>query len=46
MCHEYGFLDHFLTSAKTGKNLKQSIDSLLLEVGGKYDNINTFNVGA
>ena len=33
MCREYGFLDHFLTSAKTGKNLKQCVDSLLLGVG-------------
>ena len=38
MCHEYGFLNHFLASAKTGKNLKEAVDSLLLEVS---DTINT-----
>ena len=32
MCHEYGFLNHFLTSAKTGENLKQAVDCLLLGV--------------
>ena len=41
MCHEYGFLNHFLASAKTDKNLKEAVDSLLLEVSDKYDTINT-----